>query len=97
LPKDGITCDEKENDDTDCIDDPLWGSIKWMPTKTGSRYYCPIGWIHGFVFGDGDYDKLTDTCNAYFCGDSVEMNKLFSLGNKNSMGSSMVTICARRV
>lgn len=52
---------------------------KWMPVKeSGSRYYCPIGFIHGYVFGDGDYDKSTNTCRLHLCGDSKELIKLFS-------------------
>jgi len=51
---------------------------KWMPSTGGSRYYCPIGFIHGYVFGDGDYDKATNTCRLHLCGDSKELVKLFN-------------------
>lgn len=52
---------------------------KWMPsTSNGSRYYCPIGFIHGMVYGDGDYDKSTNTCRLHLCGDSQELVSLFT-------------------
>lgn len=51
---------------------------KWMPSvANGSRYYCPIGFVHGLVFGDGDYDKSTNTCRLHLCGDSKELVNLF--------------------
>lgn len=50
---------------------------KWMPSANGSRYFCPLGLIHGLVFGDGYYNKNTDVCNLDLCGDSVGLVDLF--------------------
>lgn len=69
---------EKETKDLNEGDKLSYIKRKWMPCKIGSRYYCPIGWIHGFVFGDGDYYKENDSCRAFLCGDSREILKLFS-------------------
>lgn len=50
---------------------------RYVDNRNGSRYYCPIGFIHGLVFGDGSYDKRTDTCSLDLCGDSRQYIKFF--------------------
>lgn len=49
---------------------------KWMENKEG-RYFCPMGFIHGLVFGDGTYYKKYDYCNLDLCGDSKQFLKFF--------------------
>lgn len=50
---------------------------KWMLNKNNERYFCPIGFIHGLVFGDGSYYKKEDYCQLTLCGDSVQYIDLF--------------------
>ncbi len=76
---DGETIVEKSTMDLSPHDVLPYIKRKWMAVKkTGSRYYCPIGFIHGYVYGDGDYDKSTNTCRLHLCGDSKELVGLFS-------------------
>lgn len=42
-----------------------------------NRYYCPIGFIHGMVFGDGYYNKECNFCSLDLCGDSKQFIKYF--------------------
>jgi ribonucleotide reductase alpha subunit/intein/homing endonuclease len=74
----GGTIVEKRTKDLSQSDQLPYVKRKWMPSSGGSRYYCPIGYIHGFVFGDGDWDKNTNTCNLNLCGDSKELIKFFT-------------------
>ena len=70
----GETVIEKQTMDLSPSDILPYVKRKWMPVKeTSSRYYCPIGFIHGYVFGDGDYDKVTNTCSLHLCGDSKDL------------------------
>lgn len=50
---------------------------KWSLSKSGERYFCPIGFIHGLVFGDGYLYKKGDYCTIDLCGDSKQFSKLF--------------------
>ena len=75
----GDTIIEKSTMDLSSFDVLPYIKRKWMAVKeTGSRYYCPIGFIHGYVYGDGDYDKSTNTSRLHLCGDSKELVKLFA-------------------
>jgi hypothetical protein len=75
----GGTIVEKTTMDLSSYDILPYVKRKWMPVKeSGSRYYCPIGFIHGYVYGDGEYDKSTNTCRLHLCGDSRDLVKLFT-------------------
>jgi len=74
----GDTIVEKTTGDLKEGDSLPYIKRKWMSSRNGSRYFCPIGFIHGMVYGDGDYDKSSDTCNLYLCGDSQDMVGLFN-------------------
>lgn len=74
----GGTIVEKQTKDLSESDLLPYVKRKWMPSSGGSRYYCPIGFIHGYVFGDGDYDEETNTCRLHLCGDSKELLRFFS-------------------
>ena len=47
------------------------------------RYICPMGFIHGLVFGDGYFNKETNSCRLDLCGDSKHLIELFKGFNWN--------------
>lgn len=42
---------------------------------------CPIGIMHGIVFGDGTYDKRSNTTRIHLCSDKRELAKYIIGGN----------------
>ena len=74
LRKDTIVV--KTTADLKCGDDIPYIKRKWMEGLDG-RYFCPLGFIHGLVFGDGTYHPDNDTCSIDLCDDSKDMAKYF--------------------
>jgi len=60
---------------------------KSMDNNSG-RNICPIGIIHGLVFGDGHFDPSSNTCMLDLCGDSKELIELFQGFSWNIRNSS---------
>lgn len=42
-----------------------------------NRYFCPIGFIHGLVYGNGYYNKEWNFCSLDLCGDSKQFIRYF--------------------
>ena len=69
------TCDLKVDTDLKhCTSDKLPLCTKRTEVL---RYPCPIGIIHGLVFGDGYFNKKLNSCSLDLCGDSKELVRLF--------------------
>lgn len=73
---DGGSIVVKETQSLEILDKLPYIKRKWMEGKSG-RYYCPIGFIHGLVFGDGSLYKEGDYCNLDLIGDSKNYSKFF--------------------
>lgn len=88
----GDTIVEKTTADLNEGDQLPYTKRKWMQSQSGSRYYCPIGFIHGYTYGDGDFDKENNTCNINLCGDSKDLISLFKGFDWNCSNAGNETI-----
>ncbi|MFW6014991.1 MAG: LAGLIDADG family homing endonuclease [bacterium] len=53
---------------------------RYMDSKNGSKRFCPIGFVHGLVFGDGYFDHQSKCCRLNLRGDSIQYKKYFENG-----------------